>query len=366
MSHRFATSRVIPFTGIVVASALAVSAVTVADTPVAPLACPDGLAVNASGGLYVADVCTNRVLMYSPDGEWSLFAGTGDAGYSGDGGPATAADLDYVAGVTLDGMGNVHIVECGGNVIRRVSPDGLITTIVGQGGRGAGRGAYAGDGEPATDAELACPTDAAFDASGNLYITDRDNSVVRRVDPSGTISTFAGGGTVDIASASPPFGGPATEARFGPENPVQLVVDATGNVYIADEPGHRVWKIDPSGTMAAFAGTGQPGFSGDGGPALEAQLNGPYGLAIDDIGNIFIGDYENSRIRRVDQGGIISTVAGSGEVGMAGDGGPATEAQLQSPYGLVIDSAGNLYVADQENARIRVVDPEGTIQTLPS
>jgi sugar lactone lactonase YvrE len=354
--------------GLLVVGAVAASAITVSaiDGPVEPLACPDGLAVDASGTLYVADVCTNRVLRFSPGGAWSIFAGTGEAGYSGDGGPAAAAELEYVAGVTLDDAGNVYIIECGGNVIRHVGSDGIIATVAGLGGRGAGLGGYSGDGGAATEAELACPSDGAIDSSANLYITDRENSVVRRVDQSGTITTFAGGGTMEIGTGSPPFEGPATDARFGPESPVQVAVDVAGNVYLADEPGHRVWKVDPSGIITAFAGTGQPGFSGDGGPADQAQLNGPYGLTVDAEGNLFIGDYENSRVRRVDQNGAITTVAGNGEVGLAGDGGPATEAQLQSPYGIVADDEGNLYIADQENARIRLVDPSGVIRTIPS
>ena len=333
------------------------------DDAVDPLSCPERLAIDASGALYVADICTNRVLRVSPAGAWSLFAGTGEAGYSGDGGPATAAELEYNAGVTVDEKGNVYIVECGGNVVRRVSPGGIITTVAGLGGRGAGKGGYSGDGGPATEAEFNCPSDGDFDPSGNLYVIDRDNRVIRRVDPSGVITTFAGGGTLGAAGASPPAeGGPATGVRFG--LPVSAAVDSAGNVYISDETGHRVWKVDPSGTISTYAGTGKPGFSGDGGPADRARLNGPYDLAIDDEDNLFIADYENNRIRRVDPDGVITTIAGNGEVGVVGDGGPATEAQIQSPYGLVVGGSGNLYITDQENALIRVVDPSGIIRTL--
>ena len=332
----------------------------VVDGAVDPLSCPEKLAVDASGALLVPDICTNRVLRVSPAGVWSMFAGTGEAGYSGDGGPATAAELEYVAGLTVDEEGNVYIVECGGNVVRRVGPDGIITTVAGLGGKGAGKGDYSGDGGPATKAELNAPADGAIDPSGNLYIADRDNRVIRRVDRSGVITTFAGGGVA--GAGPPPEGAPATDVRFG--LPVSVVVDSAGNVYISDEPGHRVWKVDPSGTITTYAGTGKPGFSGDGGPADQARLNGPYDLAIDDEDNLFIVDYENRRIRRVDPNGVITTVAGNGEVGVAGDGGPATEAQIQSPYGLVVGGSGNLYIADQENALIRVVDPAGIIRTL--
>ena len=340
-----------------------------ASASVDPFSCPEGLAVDASGALYIAHFCTNRVLVVSPAGAQSIFAGTGQAGYSGDGGSATNAELWGVSGVTVDDGGEVYVVECGGSVVRRVSPDGIITTVAGLGGGRKGfdgrpKGGYSGDGGPATKAELRCPVDAAIDPSGNLFIADQTNSVIRRVDPSGVISTFAGGGTVDLTTPSPPSEVPATKARFQSGGLAQIEVDSAGNVLIAEEKGHRVWKIDPSGNLAAFAGTGKPGFSGDGGPANKAQLNGPYGLAIDGEDNVFIGDYENSRIRRVDPDGAITTVAGSGDVGTGGDGRPATEAQLESPYGLDVDGAGNLYVADEENALIRIVDSAGIIRTL--
>ena len=194
------------------------------------------------------------------------------------------------------------------NVVRRVSPDGIITTVAGLGGRGYGKGGYSGDGGPANEAELRCPLDAAIDPSSNLFIADRANSVIRRVDPSGVISTFAGGGKVDLTTPSPPSEVPATEARFQPGSPGQIEVDSAGNVLIADEEGHRVWKIDPSGRLAAFAGTGQPGFSGDGGPATEAQLQSPYGLVVDGAGNLYIADQENALIRIVDSAGVIRTL----------------------------------------------------------
>ena len=168
--------------------------------------------------------------------------------------------------------------------------------------------------------------DAAIDSSGNLFIADQTNSVIRRVDPSGVISTFAGGGTVDLTKPSPPSRYPRRRRDSNREDWLRLKSTRQGNVLIAEEKGHRVWKIDPSGNLTAFAGTGKPGFSGDGGPADKAQLNGPYGLAIDGEDNVFIGDYENSRIRRVDPDGTITTVAGNGEVGTGGDGGPCRSA----------------------------------------
>jgi trimeric autotransporter adhesin len=335
-----------------------------ASASVDPLSCPEGLAVGASGALYIAHGCTNRVLAVFPAGAWSIFAGTGQAGCSGDREPATAAELWGVSGVTVNDRGDVYVVECGGKVVRRVSPDGIITTVAGLGGRGFGKGGYSGDGGPATEAELHCPLDAATDSSGNLFITDQTNSVIRRVDSSGVISTFAGGGTVNLATATARSEVPARKARFQPGELAQIEVDSAGNVLIAEENGHRVWKIDPSGNLTAFAGTGQPGFSGDGGPADKAQLNGPFSLAIDGEDNVFIGDYENSRVRRVDPDGAITTVAGNGEVGTGGDGGHATEAQLESPSGMAVDGAGNLYIADEENAIIRIVDSAGIIRTL--
>ena len=244
-----------------------------------------------------------------------------------------------------------------------MSPDGIITTVAGVGGRGYGKFGYSGDGGPATEAELRCPQDAAIDPSGNLFIADKLNSVIRQVDPSGVISTFAGGGTVDLATASPRSGYPRKRRDSNPDRRFRL--KSTRRAMSSS----RTNKATASGrsilpaTLPCSPARESSGFSGDGGPADKAQLNGPYGLAVDGENNVFIGDSETSRIRRVDPDGTITTVAGNGEVGTGGDGGPATEAQLESPYGLAVDGAGSLYIADQDNALIRIVDSAGIIRT---
>ena len=193
-----------------------------------------------------------------------------------------------------------------------------------------------------------------MDAAGNLFIADSGNHRIRRVDPSRNISTFAGGG--DTLGD----GGPAVQARLS--GPRGMALDAAGNLYIAGNG--RIRKVDSSGTITTIAGSGRWGFSGDGGPAVQAQFRAPDDVAVDEAGNLYIADEQNNRIRRVNPSGTISTFAGTGEQGFAGDGGPAVEAQLAGPRGVAVDIAGNLYIADTGNHRIRKVDASGTISTI--
>ena len=279
----------------------------------------------------------------------ATFAGTGTAGFAGDSGTAIQARLANPTGVAVDGAGNLYIADSHNYRIRRVDPSGTIVTF-------AGGGNALGDGGPALEAQLDFPADLAVDGAGNVYIADALNRRIRRVDPSGTIVTFAGGGNA--------FGdgGPALEARL--EYPAGVAVDGAGNVYIADLGSNRIRRVDPSGTIATVAGTGERGFAGDGGAAVEALLANPTDVAVDEAGNIYIADAYNGRIRRVDISGTIATIAGTGERGFAGDGGPAVDAQLADPLGVAVDRAGNLYIADAYNYRIRRVDPSGTIATI--
>ena len=203
----------------------------------------------------------------------------------------------------------------------------------------------------ATGALLDTPTALVLDAAGNLYIADTNNNRIRKVGTDGNISTFAGTGQ----AASSGDGGPATSAAMN--RPEGLAMDSAGNLYIADTASHRVRKISPDGTITTVAGNGNGGFQGDGGPATQASLYYPKGLAVDPSGNLYIADWLNSRIRVVTPDGIISTVAGNGSFDYYGDGGPATSAALRFPWGLAVDAAGNVYVADDENSVIRMLTP---------
>ncbi|MDE2666162.1 MAG: hypothetical protein OXI69_08425 [Acidobacteriota bacterium] len=331
-------------------------------------------------------------------------AGTGtgsysDRGYSGDGGPAVEAKFSDPHDVAVDSAGNLYITDNSNTRIRKVDPSGTITTFA-----GIGRPGYLGDGGPAVEAWIRSPTGVAVDKAGNVYFASRSNDVVRKVDPAGIITTIAGIGRSGFSGD----GGPAVEAKLG--EPRGLDVDGAGNLYIADtthdrvrrvDPlgiittiagigrndedggdggpaveasvyprdvavdgdgnvyisgGNRIRRVDPLGIITTIAGTGAKGFSGDGGPAVQAQLGSPYGVAVDGDGNVYIADTLNRRIRRVDTLGIITTIAGTGVRGFAGDGGPALQAQF-TPYGVDVDGAGNVFFADFHNNRIRVLRP---------
>ena len=291
-----------------------------------------------------------------PKPELTTVAGDGGS-HLGDGGPATKAAFCGTSDVTLDAEGNMYIADggiyCsgpGGYTVRKVNPAGTITTVAGTGEAG-----FSGDGGPATKAQLDVPFAVAADREGNLYITDENNYRIRKVDEEGIITTFAGTGEGGYSGD----GSPATSAQL--RDPGGLAFDAQGNLYVADYTSVR--KIDPSGTITTVAGTGQLGFSGDGGPATEAKLTA-YDVALDHKGNIYICDLENQRIRKVDRDGIIHTVAGSGKHGYSGDGGPATKAALKDPWGIAVDREGNVYIADHHNRVVRKVDPKGTITTV--
>ncbi|MDY6792391.1 MAG: Ig-like domain-containing protein, partial [Thermodesulfobacteriota bacterium] len=290
-------------------------------------------------------------------------AGNGVSGYSGDGGPSTDAQLYFPDGVTIDAAGNQYIADTYNHRIRKIDTDGIITTIAGNGIMG-----YNGDGMPATEATLNYPKGVAIDSSGNLYIADSGSYRIRKVDTIGIITTVAGGGST-IGD------GLATQRTL--YWPGGVTLDTWGNLYIADTFNHRIRKVDPAGLMTTVAGTGggywmgyaQGGFSGDGGPGIEAELDNPTDVAIDSSGNLYIADQRNNRIRKVDTSGIITTVAGSGDVGggnggFDGDGGLATEALLNYPHGLAVDTTGNIFIADQGNNRIRKVNTSGIIATI--
>jgi sugar lactone lactonase YvrE len=346
------------------------------------------LAVDASGNIFVADTNNNRVRKINPAGIVTTIAGTGAWGSEGEGGAAASAQLAGPRGVAVDGAGNLFIADSGNNRIRRVSLSGIITTTAGN-----ENGGYSGDGGPATSARLNYPTAIAVDMQGNLFIADRYNNRIRFVssmgiittlaappsisDPRGVAVDFAGnvyvadsgnnrirqissGGISTIAGGSAGFsgdGGPAHDAKLS--LPIEIAADALGNLFIADRGNYRIRKIDGTGIITTAAGR-----SDEGGAATSAQLNFPNAVAADQSGNLFIADTDSQRIRKVTPSGVVTTVAGNGAVGFAGDGGPAAYALLSYPAGVTVDDAGNLFIADTRNNRIRKVTSSGMISTL--
>jgi sugar lactone lactonase YvrE len=320
---------------------------------------PSGVAVDAAGNLFIADQGNHRILkVEAPAGLMTTVAGTGEYGFAGDGGPATSAQLEFPAGIAVDPAGNLFIADQLNQRIRKVgAATGWITTVAGTGQYG-----FAGDGGPATSARLNFPARVGVDQAGNLFIADQLNHRIRRVEAAtGWITTVAGTGQYGFGGD----GGPATSAQLA--NPTGIAVDATGNLFVADQSNQRIRKVDATtGWITTVAGTGEPGFAGDGSPATSAYLDFPSGIAVDSTGNFFIADQGNRRIRKVEAAtGFISTVAGTGESGFSGDGGPATSAQLARPSAIALDASGNLFIADQGNHRIReIVTSTGIITTV--
>jgi uncharacterized protein (TIGR03437 family) len=299
----------------------------------AELNSPDSMTFDAAGNLYFVDFYNYRVRKVSPTGIITPVAGNGTSGYAGDGGLATVAELATPGGLATDASGNLYIADAANHRTRMVSPAGIITTVAGNGTAG-----YSGDGGLATAAELNGPSGVAVDSSGNLYISDQGNRTVRKVT-AGVIGTIAGNG-----SSYSGDGGPAATAHF--VGPAGLAVDAAGNVYIADPSGNRIYKVSTDSAIVTFAGTGVANYTGDGGLATNATMFGPYGIAVDRSGNVYFSDKANNRIRKISTDGIISLVAGNGQLGYSGDGGPAVDAALNAPMGLGVDAAGNVYFVD--------------------
>jgi len=292
-----------------------------------------GIAVDAAGALYIADLNETRIRKVS-NGVITTVAGNGTQGPGGDNGPATSAQLWNPYGIALDRVGNLYIADSDNNRIRKVS-NGVITTVA-----GTGVGGFSGDNGPATSAQLYNPYGVAVDAAGNLYIADSNNNRIRRVS-NGVITSVAGGGS-EIGD-----GGPATSAQLGP---VGIAIDASGNLFVADRVSNRIRRIS-NGVITTVVGSGSHGFVGDNGLATSAQLNNPWGVAVDSAGNLYIADSGNGRIRKVSNG-VITTVAGGGS--SFTDGGPATSSEL-GPKGAAVDTSGNVFVADSDNARIREI-----------
>ncbi len=315
---------------------------------------PQSEVLDGAGNLYIADSAHNRVReVFASNATITTIAGNGNPSYTGDGGLAVNATLNTPSSVALDGAGDLYIADTGNNVIRRiVLATGVITTVAGNGTAGS-----SGDGGQATSATLDNPLGVSVDTAGNLYIADTYNHKIREVTTAGVISTIAGNGTTQSNGAGSygGDGGPATQA--GLNYPFAVAFDSTGNMYIPDSGNNRV-RVVNAGTqvISTFAGNGTQGFAGDGGPAIQANLYSPSGVTFDPVGNLYIADTQNNRIRKVSATtGNIATVAGNGIGGYSGDNGSAYAAGLYGPYGLEIDPDGNLLIADYFDQRIRRV-----------
>jgi trimeric autotransporter adhesin len=322
----------------------------------ARLSYPYGVTVDASGNIYIADTFNNRIRMVTKStGIITTVAGNGLSGYSGDsgdGGLATSARLSSPSDVAVDASGNIYIADADDHRIRMVTKStGIITTVAGDATSG-----YSGDGGLATLATVNDPIGVAFDVSGNIYIADSGNSCIRMIAKStGIITTVAGIASLYRPGTFGGDGGLATSAKLSA--PCSVAVDASGNIYIADSGNHCILMVTTStGIITTLAGNGTAGYGGDGGQATSTSLFGPSDVAVDASGNIYIADSDNNRIRMVMMStGIITTVAGNGTFGYSGDGGLATSARLSSPSDVAVDALGNIYIADTDNGRIRMV-----------
>jgi uncharacterized protein (TIGR03437 family) len=305
------------------------------------------IARDAQGNFYAADFPTDSVYKIDPLGAITTIAGTGRAGYAGDGGPATAALFNDPHGVAVCPDGNLYISDYSNDRIRRVAPNGIVTTIAGS------AGGFSGDGGPATAARLNGPFSIVCDAGNNLFFVDYLNYRIRRISAAGVITTVAGTGRTSQSGDGGLAAGSDIIAGW-------LALAADGTIYFTDDGGpnlngyKRVRKIS-NGIVTTVAGTGVAGYTGDGGPAAAAQLRSASGIAVDRNGNLFIADARDNRIRKVSPAGVISTYAGTGTAGTTGDGGPALQARLNFPSGMVTDDAGNLFFIEVSNDRIRRV-----------
>jgi len=314
----------------------------------AELAMPAGLYVTPAGVIYIADLANNRVRQIDASGNIHTFAGDSTIGYGGDNGPAIHAHLHNPNGVAMDDAGNLYISDRLNDVIRKVDPSGTITTVC-----GTTAGGYFGDNGPATLAHLETPGGVWANTAGDLFIPDYGNSRVRRVQAStGIITTIAGDGTFG-------YGGDnnlAVNAQL--RYPTAVCTDASGNVYIADYGNHCIRKIDAiTGIITTICGNGTLGYTGDNGPAVNAQLSYPNSIFVDAANNIFISDNGNNVIRMIKADGVIHTIVGTGVHGYSGDNGPAILAKINGPTAVFEDGTGNLYLADSYNAVIRKVTP---------
>ncbi|MCW3121098.1 MAG: hypothetical protein JWQ38_590 [Flavipsychrobacter sp.] len=306
-----------------------------------------GIAVAPNGDIFIADGNNHRVRKITKSsGIITTICGTGTAGFSGDNGPASVATLNFPTWIAVDNKGNVYITDGYNNRIRKIGKDGIIRTVAGN-----GIAAYNGDNIPAISASLNGAQGICVDVHDNLFIVDGANPRIRKVDPSGIITTYGGTGIAGPGTDN----GPATASQL--RNIFGICVDNIGNIYVAEtNEDSKIRKINgTTGIITTFAGTGVWGFSGDGNEATTAQLKSPFSVGADNLGNIYIADNGNNRIRKVDASGKINTIVGTGTAGFGGDGGSALSAIINRPENVVVDLCGNIFISDFGNKRVRKV-----------
>jgi sugar lactone lactonase YvrE len=318
---------------------------------------PNGLALDDKGDLYISDIGAHRVFRLDPQGRLSVIAGTGEGGFSGDGGPATEAQLNAPHALAFDAEGNLLIADSFNHRIRRIDRQGVITTVAGN-----GTAPYMAYGDTAPKSTLNNPQGVAVDRTGNILIADTYNRVVRRLNPVEGLTIIAGS-----KAGLSGDGGPANEAQLN--MPMAVAVGPDGSTYVSDAANSRIRHITADQkiqTVTGFGGgegLGGAGFLGDGGPAEKAKLFSPADVKVDGAGNVYISDSGNNRIRVI-RNGIITTIAGTGNAGFSGDGKEAAAAELNTPQKIAIAKDGSIFIADRGNRRVRKVDAKGVISTV--
>jgi serine/threonine-protein kinase len=305
---------------------------------------PTGVAVDASRNVYIADAGNNKIRKITPEGIVTTFAGSGTRGSIDATGILASFNSPY--GVAVDTSGNIYVADRDNNKIRKITPEGVVTTLAGSGDIGSD------DANIGTLARFDNPSFVAVDVSGNVYVADTWNNKIRKITSTGVVTTLAGSGTAGSVDAT------GTLASF--HNPYGVVVDTSGNVYVADQSNNKIRKITPTGVVTTFAGSGTYGSVNATGTL--ASFNQPEGLAIDASGNIYVADAVNNKIRKITPAGVVTTLAGSGAIGSVDANG--TLASFEFPTDMAVDASGNVYISDEANNKIRKISATGeTVET---